>query len=252
MEINTGWLVQNFIAKFFLPPLNLILLGAIGLFLLKNHPRLGKALIGLCLVLLYLLSTPFVSHMLSTPLEPPPLDLAKLPNQAGAIVILGGGTYFKAPEYGGDTIQETTLARLRYGAYLHALTGKPILVTGGAPYGGTPEARLMRDALVRDFKVPVRWVEDKSRNTAENAVFSEQILKKAGIRRIYIVTHAWHMSRAMEAFQKAGLEPVAAGTGYDTYRQLTPLSFLPKAVALLQSSYALHEWIGLVWYRIRY
>ena len=252
MEINTSWLVQNFIASFFLPPFSFILLGGLGLSLLKHWPRTGKILIGFSLGGLYLVSTPIVSHLLVATLEPPPLDLAKPSNQAEAIVILGGETYPKAPEYGEDTIQGTTLERLRYGAYLHALTGKPILVTGGAPDGGTPEARSMRDVLVRDFKVPVQWVEDKSRNTEENAIFSAQILKQSGIKRIFLVTHAWHMPRAMRAFEKAGLEPIAASTGYSTYRALTPLSFLPKAPALLQSSNALHEWIGNIWYLIRY
>ncbi len=66
----------------------------------------------------------------------------------------------------GDSVSRRALERLRYGAYLHRLTGLPILVSGGAPYGEpVSEAELMQAALVSDFRVEVKWVEDKSANT---------------------------------------------------------------------------------------
>ena len=87
------------------------------------------------------------------------------------IVVLGGGKYYNAPEYtSADTVSEPTLVRLRYAAWLHRQTGKPILVSGGSPEGSSvSEGQAMKAVLENEFKVPVAWTEDKSFNTFENA-----------------------------------------------------------------------------------
>ncbi|MEO8332372.1 MAG: YdcF family protein, partial [Gallionella sp.] len=172
---------------------------------------------------------------------------------ADAIVILGGGTYFHAPEYAGqDTIGDATLVRLRYGAKLQRETGKPMLVTGGKPLGNSiSEAQQMRIALEQDFRVPVRWTEDESDNTIENALHSFRILQQAGIHKIYLVTHAWHMPRSAEIFRRAGFEVVEAPTAFTTRYQIDLLAFLPRAESLRDSKIFVHEVIGLLWYRVK-
>lgn len=244
-----SWLTQNFLSAFLLPPFNLILLGGTGLLLLRNHPRLGRKLISASLALLYLFSTPIVAGFLLGLLEPPPLS--EPARSAGAIVVLGGGTYFQAPEYGSDTVSADALERLRYAAYLQRKTGKPVLVTGGSPEGSTPEGELMKETLERDFGTAVRWTEDASRNTDENARFSYRILKPAGVTTIYVVTHAWHMARAKRAFERAGFHVIPAATGFVTHPPLTVLDFLPRAGGLAKSYSAMHEAIGLVWYWLK-
>ncbi|MFT7885251.1 YdcF family protein, partial [Salmonella enterica] len=77
------------------------------------------------------------------------------------------------------------------------------------------EAEQMKSAL-RDFGVSAKWIESDSRNTLENARQTRKTLKQAGIERVYIVTHAWHMPRAKMAFQNAGLQVVPAATAYTT------------------------------------
>ncbi len=173
----------------------------------------------------------------------PALDPAQA-KAAQAIVVLGGGSYWAAPEYGGDTVSRWSLERIRYAARLHRDTGLPLLVSGGAPLGGVPEGRSMRDALERDFGVKVRWVEDRSANTRENALLSAALLKEAGVKRVLLVTHAWHMRRAQEAFVNAGLEAIAAPTGYETTGPLTALDFLPRPGGLWAGHIALNEWLG--------
>jgi uncharacterized SAM-binding protein YcdF (DUF218 family) len=244
-----SWLVTNFLAAFLLPPLNLLILGAFGLLLLKRRRAWGKALIGISLATLWLLATPFVGGHLLDALKPP----VRLPNpaDADAIVILGGGTYYDTVEYGGDTVGRLTLERVRYGAWLARKLDKPLLVTGGNPDGGRPEGQLMRETLEREFGVKVRWVEDRSETTRENARYSAEILKKAGIDRIYLVSHAWHLPRALPEFERAGLRVVPAGTGYSLTRGPRPLDFVPNAKGLYDSYLAMHEGIGLFWYRIR-
>ena len=244
------WLVTNFIAAFLLPPLSLLLVGFVGLLALRRRPQMGKALISICILGLWVLSTPIVATKFLDGLAPPPLLITG--KEADAIVILGGGRIRDSIEYGGDTVKHFTLERLRYGAHLARRLNKPVLVTGGRPEGkGQPEGHIMKAVLEKEFHIPVRWVEDLSRNTRENARLSAEILNKAGIQRIYLVTHGWHLARAIPEFEKAGLTVVPAGTGYKLHGDLELFDFVPNAQALLTSYLASHEWIGLLWYRLR-
>ncbi len=247
-----SWFITNVIAAFLLPPLNLLLLGMGGLALWHKRPALARGLVATSFALLWALSTPYVAESLMGLLEGEhaPLDTKK--QSADAIVVLGGGTYFGAPEYGVDTVSEDTLVRLRYAARLQRETGKPILVTGGKPAGNDlPEAQLMKTALEHDFDVPVKWTEDESANTYENARFSQDKLAPLGIKRIYLVTHAWHMPRAARVFQAAGFDVVSAPTGFTTRYSPGLLEYLPNARALHDSKRFVHEIIGLLWYRLK-
>lgn len=248
--MSITWLLTNFLAAFLLPPLNLLLLGGFGLLLLKRRRGLGQTLIGFSLAALWLLATPFVGDGMLDALKPPASNLDG--RQADAIVVLSGGSRYDTVEYGGDTVGRFTLERVRYGAWLARKLGKPLLVAGGAPDGGRPEGQLMRETLEREFGVKVRWVEDRSENTWENAHFSAALLKKEGISRIYLVSHAWHLPRALPAFEHEGLRVVPAGTGYSRGHGPRPLDFVPSAKGLYDSYLAMHEGIGLVWYRIRH
>lgn len=166
--------------------------------------------------------------------------------QAQAIVVLGAGTYPGAPEYGGiDSISRNGLVRARYAAHLHRHSGLPIMATGGAPLGGRSEAETMRDVLEGEFQVAVRWLEPNSRNTAENARNSSEILAKDGVSAIALVTDAIHMPRAKLWFEKNGVTVVPAPTGFVT-GSVGILSFLPSGGALERSSYAIKEWVGLL------
>jgi len=253
-----SWFITNSIAAFLLPPLSLLLLLALGLILLYYRPKLARILILAAFLLLWISSTPYFAqgalHLLEAQTTPLNIDNPNSPPQsADAIVILGGGTYFHAPEYSGqDTVSDATLVRLRYGAKLQRETGKPILVTGGKPLGNSvSEAQQMRISLEQDFGVPVRWTEDASDNTFENAQNSFRILQQAGIRRIYLVTHAWHMPRAAAVFRRAGFEVIEAPTAFTTRYQTDLLTFLPRAESLRDSKIFVHEVIGLLWYRVK-
>ena len=244
-----NWYTVNVVSAFLLPPLNFLLVGVGGVLALKSRPRLGRTLIVSAFGLLYILSTPYFSSKLLRLLESAPA-LTSFRHDAGAIVVIGAGTYFNAPEYGGDTVNQFALERLRYGARLHTRTGIPLLVSGGNPAGGEAEATLMKKVLEEDFKTGVKWVEPYSNNTNENAKFSYRMLKAAGVTRIYLVTQAWHMPRAAAAFRQAGFYVIPAPTGFTTTRTTSAMSFLPGAKGLLNSSLAMHEWLGMAWYRL--
>jgi uncharacterized SAM-binding protein YcdF (DUF218 family) len=168
-----------------------------------------------------------------------------------AIVILGGdlarvaGEPFALPGL-------LTLDRLRAGAALQRRTGLPILVTGGVIQDDRPPiAAIMASSLRDDFHVPVTWVEDGSADTWENATFSAEILKKQGIRSVYVVTQGWHMRRALLAFRHTGLTVTAAPTSLDAPLDFIFWDFVPRASSWGLSYYALHEWIGCAWYELR-
>lgn len=248
-----SWFVTNLISAFLLPPLSLLLILLVGILLLSRHPTLGRTLCIGSLALLWIASTPYFAEGALHLLENQTHALTADSPKASAIIILGGGTYFHAPEYGNqDTISEATLLRLRYGAKLQREFNVPILVTGGKPLGNRiSEADQMKLALEADFRVPVRWTEGASDNTFENARYSYQTLQKSGIRRIYLVTHAWHMPRSVVAFRAAGFEVIEAPTTFTTRYQTDLLAFIPRAEALRDSKIFAHEVIGLLWYQAK-
>lgn len=237
-----------------LPPFGLFLLMAAGWLMIGRYRRLGRALFAAGLLALYLLSTPYVGSLLlrsfqfyqALPLDRP---LAGV----GAIVILGAGLRREAPEYGGDTVGGLTLERIRYGAKLHRKSGLPVLVTGGAVRPTErPVGIAMQESLSQDFAVPVKWVESEAKNTYGNAKFSFEILRSAGIVKIYLVTHAWHMPRARTVFEAVGLQVIPAPTGFLAKPTLELGAFVASASGLLMSYYAIHEGVGYLWYSIKF
>jgi len=245
------WLITNAVAAWLLPPGFVVAALVAGWLLMGRRPAMARGLLGVALVALYSLSTPFAAHQLRHHLESAPSD--PVADKSGqAIVVLGAGIQMDSPEFGADSPTMNTLSRLRYGAHLHRVVNKPVLVTGGIVPGYRPEAPVMKATLENEFRVPVRWVERRSRNTLENARYSREILDAEGIRTIYLVTQAWHMSRARLAFEHFGFTVIPAATGYSRSTPLTVLDFVPSADALLTNSRSFHEVIGIGWYHLRF
>jgi uncharacterized SAM-binding protein YcdF (DUF218 family) len=245
------WELTNATARLVLPPGGLIVLAMLGLGLARSHARSGTTLTLLALIGLYVLSTPLASRSLLQTLEDPYVDPSR-DRAAGAIVVLGGGSNPIAPEYGEASASAETLTRLRYAVHLHKQTGKPLLLSGGSPSGsGTSEGEQMNTAL-RDFGVTAKWVESTSNNTLESARYTQKTLKRAGIDRVYIVTHAWHMPRSKMAFQNAGLQVVPAPTYYTGSRQIMLPDFFPSASGMLNTYAFFHEIAGIAWYRLKF
>ena len=236
------------------PPLCLFVLAALGLLVARRRKRTGFGMVGLAAVLLLLLSIPAVAGLLLRSLEcAPALGVLGPDERAQAIVILGADVEDDAPEYAGATVGEMSLVRLRYGARLSRQTEEPVLTTGGSLRRDTPSVgALMSEVLREELGVPTRWVENSSRNTWENAELSAPMLKAADIARIHLVTHAWHMRRARRCFEHFGFEVLPAPTDLRPAPRLELREYLPSAKALRESSLALHEWIGILWYRVRY
>lgn len=243
------WHLTNMLAAFLQPPGSLILLMLGGLVLYRARPYIARLILAGSLAGLYLASMPVVADFLLRRWEAPPAGMTA--DAAQAIVVLGGGRYRGAPEYGGDTVSSATLVRLRYAARLQRMTGYPVLVSGGSPEGGIDEAQTMRQVLEHDFAVPVRWAESGSDDTWQNARLSRRMLQSEGIETILLVTHASHMPRARLAFEQSGFRVIPAPTAHTGNKPLSMRDFLPDARALRLSSLFCHEIIGMFWYRLR-
>lgn len=238
------------------PGLNLVL-ALIGILLMHYSIRLGKIVIAISLAVLWLLSTPFISQKLIDRLQYqfPTLSYSQLNknDSSSAIVVLDAGVNTLTPEYSTPMVSESTLERLRYAAFLYKKTNIPVLVSGYYPIDPQiNETNQMAKAMEEYFGVPTRWKEDRGDTTAHEGVFATEMLKKSGITKIYLVTKALHMPRSVYAFQNKGLIIIPAPTGYVLVPQhLGKISYLlPTMDALRVSSSALHEYIGILWYRL--
>jgi len=244
--------LKSLLLSLLMPPVGLVTLALATLLLLPRRHRLARILPASCLVLLLALSLPLVSDPLLASLETglPTTPPADAPPQA--IVLLGAEISRTGGPAPGAEVGRLTLERLRRAAQLARASGLPVLVSGGVTQDGQPAvATLMAESLTRDFQVPVRWVEPNSPDTWGNAQESARILRAAGIRSVWVVTHAWHMRRALLAFDRAGLIATAAPTPLDRDHAPTWHDLLPRIASWHETYWALHEWIGLAWYRLR-
>ncbi|ACM23270.1 Putative uncharacterized protein [Thermotoga neapolitana DSM 4359] len=233
--------LQKTIGAFLVTPGIFILI----LLLSAVFSRKGRWLFVLLATFLYVLSSYPAEFLFLRPLEEDLIVPDGLP-QNGVIVILGGGVERNTKT--GDSLSDSTLRRILTGFQVHRKTGLPILVTGGSLSGLEPEAIIMKEYLV-SLGVPEKnvLVENRSRNTYENAFFTKNLI---GDVPIVLVTDSIHMRRALYTFKKFFSEvvPYPAGCYFGTPEFV---DFLPSATSFYLNSRAIYEWIGLVWYNLR-
>ena len=243
-----------------LPPGVNLLLGLTAFLIRGRYKKSSYTLFFISLSTFVLFSLPTISSKLSTSLQTDNyLTLKQIKNfedqtrEDIAIVVLAGGRRSSAPEYGEiDTVSNMTLQRLQYAAWLHRKLQFPLLLSGGSVKGeATAESVLMNQTMLSAFNIPPKWIETNSKNTAQNAQFSAQILKESGVKEILLVTHASHMHRAKIEFEKTGLTIIPAPTVFEIESD-SWLNYLPSAKALYESHSALHEKLGRLWYWVRY
>jgi uncharacterized SAM-binding protein YcdF (DUF218 family) len=176
-------------------------------------------------------------------------------NSKIAIVVLGGGREAMAPEYGMANLSHLSLQRLHYGIWLSRQTGAPVLFSGGIGHAdsiGVSEAEIAARIAEKDYGKPLTWTESESRDTRENAVRSVALLKPAGITDIVLVTHGYHMPRAVRAFeaeaQRAGTQirvrPAPMGMAPPSGRAV--FHWLPTNAGFQRVRFVLHEMAGML------
>lgn len=237
-----------------LPPASCALTGLVGLACVAlRRRRLGWSLVALAWGACLALSLPHVSTRLMGTLQTyPAVDPRVTRIDAQVVVVLAADVDADLAEYGQDEPGPLSLVRCRYGAALARRTGLPLCISGGVLRPGRPAVSVRLAAFVeRELGVDVRWREERSTSTLENARCTAELLRAEGVTRVALVTHAWHMPRAARAFERAGLTVLAAPTAAVALPERSSAGWTPRAKALQQSSWALHEWLGRAWYAVR-
>ncbi len=244
-----------------LPPALQILLILVSWVLWRRYYFLSRLCLFLGVVSLWGLSLPVTSAWLHQYLEQPYINQVsdqqvKAPKGADVIVVLGAGRHYQAPEYGGgDTISHQALWRLRFAGKLAKTLELPLVVSGGSvlPFEKHSEAEIASEFLRNELGVAKVLIEPNSRTTWENAQQTKLLLEQKGFKRALLVTHAYHMKRAVYAFDRAGIENIPMPTGFlGNQAKVDWLGdWLPRAESLKRSSLALHEHLGLLFYRFK-
>lgn len=251
------------VATLLLPPVPMLVLVLLGTRMLFSRQWLGWLMVLAGVVAMWLSCTTALSRALTLGvLNPAPAlseaavtELKRAPRTA--IVILGGGRQSSAPEYGTATLSPRSVERLRYGVWLSRETGLPMAFSGGigrSEVTGPSEAEMAAQIAEREFRQPLRWQEAQSRDTHENALRSVALLQAAGIERIVLVTHAYHMPRSMRNFERAiarsEVKPVitlvAAPVARPRLGPWKPNDWLPSLRGFEENHLAMHELLGLL------
>ena len=250
-----GW--KPLLGALLLPPVPLLLLVLVGTRLMFRRRLVAWLLVLVGVLGIYFSCTTALGTALQKSLlQPPPAlleaqiaELKRAPKTA--IVVLGGGRRPFAAEYGTSTLNARGIERLRYGVWLAKETNLPLAFSGGVGHGSEPgpaEADIAARIAEREFGRPLRWVENESRDTRENAFKSVALLQAQGIEQIVVVTHAYHLPRAMAHFQAAvqgkPMRLVAAPTGLLSSGRLRASDWVPTVLGFEDNRLAWHEWIG--------
>jgi uncharacterized SAM-binding protein YcdF (DUF218 family) len=243
----------------FADPINFILiLGAVGLFLsLGFARRLGAALAATSIVLIVIAGFSPLGSLLLRPLEDrfprPPSDIAA----PAGIIVLGGALDSGLTKARGVPTLLAPAARLTEAVVLARRYPKARLIfTSGAANisgKGVPEAPAVRDLWI-SLGVPAEQItiEDRSRNTWENGLFTRALIHPKPDETFLLVTSAWHMPRSMGIFRKLGFKVVAYPVDYQTSDTSEDFQLPHLALdEMTRLENAMHEWIGLVAYRLR-
>ncbi len=246
-----------------LMPVPLFFFGLLAgiLLLWRGKRRAGLGLTALAAIFLYLFSIDPVACLLARGLDGRYLHAA-VPAAAGldAIVVLAGGAHRGGGILPPAELASATWPRFWRGVELYReLSGKvPIVYSGGS--GKLFEPEVFEASLAREYALSLGipegdfLIEDASRNTYENARQTARLLSvqvRGRAPRVLLVTSSIHLRRALLAFSGAGIEvfPAPVDIQFRNYRFGFD-SFVPGVGALALSTRCLHEWLGIIGYRL--
>lgn len=254
---------KSVLSNLLLPPVPLLVLTIVGARMLSWRRAWGWLAIAVACAGLWLGACSAVAEWLQSALlsPPPPLSAVQMATirrnmiarPTAAIVVLGGGRESFAPEYGVSSLSPQSLERLRYGIWLGRQTNVPVMFSGGpghAAQTGESEAEVAADIAAREFGRPLRWTETQSRDTRENAQYAATQLREARIEQVILVTHGWHMARAVRAFEAASArlgakwQIVPAPMGLARRVERPALRWMPSSEGFLLVRAVLREKIG--------
>ncbi len=252
------FLIKKLIPLFLYPfsvCLEIMIIGLIFLWFTRMQ-KAGKVLVTSSLLLFALFGYGVFSDPLLRPLEykyPPVLEFDRI-SETKFVVVLGGG-HVPDPRLSSiNQLGESSTVRLIEGIRLYKnLPDTRLVLSGGAVFGKHPVAATMREAaLALGMDENDIIVESTSRDTKDEARLIKNIVGK---ERFILVTSASHMPRSMALFEKEGLHAIPAPAHYlvkkRDERVLGPGSFFPHVYELMKTQTAIHEYLGIMWGKIR-
>ena len=243
----------------FLNPLSVgLLIALVGLLFLwfTRRQKTGKVFVTIAFGLLGFFSYGAVSDMLARPLEQeyPPITELQAYKGIKWIVVLGGGSTAIPGLPVSTYLAAASLFRVSEGVYIHnRLPETKLILTGVSRFDGiTPMAEVMGDVAVEWGVEPEDIVlEKKAKDTKDHAIYVKKIVGKD---KFILVTSASHMPRAMALFRGQGMEPSAAPTDYMVRKREGGVGlgmFFPSAGSLEKVEIAIHEYLGIIWGKVR-
>jgi len=254
LDVTEMTIIYQIVKRIMLPPafILLMLIAGFGLSLWRFR-RLGRVVLALSILFLYLLSIAPTGNLLVGPLESryQPLSPERLP-RIGTLVVLSGGASATTDLPLSSRLTSSSTKRVLEAARLYYLMDQPnIVISGGSgnPFVEVSEAALMRELLL-NLRIPDRRIvmEGKSSNTFENALGVKRLPLKSPL---ILITSASHMDRALRVFKGLDMKPLPAPCDYKGRWSVDdPLRFLPSEGALAVSTAAIYEYVGIFWYRL--
>lgn len=247
------FLFKKMAAPFLLPPglFILVLLGW-GLWAVHRKNRLAAWLGLTTAALLWICAMGATADWMMGRLEAG-LSIPEV-READVIIMLGGAAFDQSPDLSGSGAPGPgTMERMVTAARLQRRLGVPIIVSGGRVHPTRASIAGLAQRFLIDLGIPAQqvMVEDQSRDTYENALFSKRLCEQHGFQHPLLVTSGYHLKRAIFCFDRVGLPitpfPCALTTWPGSERHWYHL--LPDADALAATAAALHEWLGLLYYR---
>ncbi|GAB3894987.1 YdcF family protein [Spirosoma agri] len=237
------------------------LLTALVVALFTKKALLRRRMVLVALLVFYVFGNPFLMNELALAWEYPPTVIPADSTQRVAVVLTGGMTNTKkeTPDHRYLLSHEADRAGQALYLYKTSVVQK-ILISGGSgdlPFQerdvndeGQMIARFLETAGVRPADI---ILEDKSRNTRENAVFSAKLLRKRFPAYQYVVvTSAFHMRRALGCFRKEGILALPfPGAFMSSRRSFAPSEWLlPHEEPFANAYYLVKELVGYTTYRL--
>jgi len=249
------FLISKIFAPFGVPLTYVFLLIGIALIFYQRKPRMGKTCLLLALLLLLVFGTNPLPDFLIQMLETRYPQLSAPPH-VDAVVVLSGMVDLQrtTPEY--LEFYESVERILAGIKLVKAGYGDVLILAGGSGdlYDQTKQEAVFLRQFALDAGMPAEkiLIDSDSRNTHENAVNTRTLMEQHRLSSSLLITTAAHLPRAMGCFQKLGITPIPYPV--DFHSNPTPkyhlLDVLPNVGALKSTEFALHEYLGLLSYKL--
>lgn len=248
------FILKKLITAFLVPPgiFILILLGTAWWANRRRQRPLAAFLVVVALTL-WGMSTAPVSRTMLASLEKG-LNIPAVP-RGDVIILLGGGINDKVPDLSGRGAPSgASLPRVVAAARLHRRLGIPIIVSGGPVFSGRTAEAVVLGRFLADLGVPPEKIllEDRSRDTIENALFTRVILKQHHFQTPILITSAYHMLRSVAIFRNIGIDVTPVPTHFMSGGDAPTVWFdwLPDAGFMGGMALAVKEKLGMFVYRL--